>query len=315
MSVPIAKAIRNGFTESIHQGSAAVVDASGKILWSVGDISSQIFPRSANKLMQALAMVRAGFPAKGELLALACASHSAQTFHLDGVHSLLNAAGLDTDSLRCPPDWPLDQIERDSYIAQGLEKEVIFMNCSGKHAAMLFTCVVNGWDTHSYLDVNHPLQQACQVTIEEVTGEKVKHVGVDGCGAPLMSTSLVGLARAFGKFAGPSADPEQKLIADAVRAHPEFLAGTRRDVTKLMQGVPGLIAKDGAEGVYAVGLGDGRALAIKISDGSDRARIVVANSILKNVLNVVSAEVDRQLTSQVIYGGGTPVGLVESLVP
>lgn len=315
MYVPVAQVVRSGFIEGRHFGSAVVVDATGQIIWSTGEITTQIFPRSSNKLMQGLAMVRAGLPAKNELLALACSSHSAESFHLEGVQSLLNAAGLDSDSLRCPADWPLDPVEKDSLLAEGIEKENLYMNCSGKHAAMLFTCVINGWDTRTYLEPDHPLQQLCKSTIEEVTGEKVEHIGVDGCGAPVMSTSLVGLARAFGKFAGPAADDQQKLIADSIRNHPEFLGGTRRDVTKLIKGVPGLIAKDGAEGVYAIGLGDGRALALKIEDGSDRARIVVANSLLKNALNVVSAEVDRQLTSQVLLGAGKPVGLVEPLVP
>lgn len=315
MSAPIAQVVRSEFVEGRHYGSAVVVDAAGQILWSVGDVATQIFPRSSNKLMQGLAMVRAGLPAKGELLALSCASHSAEEFHLEGVHSLLNAANLDVDSLRCPPDWPLDPVQKDTVLAEGLEKESLFMNCSGKHAAMLFTCVINGWDTRSYLDLAHPLQQACKATIEEVTGEKIEHIGIDGCGAPVMSTSLIGLARAFGKFAGPVASSEQKLIADAIRQNPQYLGGTRRDVTKLMQGVPGLLAKDGAEGVYAIGLGDGRALALKVDDGADRARIVVANSILKKVLNVVSAEVDRQLTSQVLLGAGKPVGQIEALIP
>ena len=315
MYVPLAQVIRSDFIEGRHFGSAVVVDSSGQIIWSAGEVATQIFPRSSNKIMQGLAMIRAGLPAKGELLALSCASHSAESFHIEGVQSLLNAAGLDSDSLRCPADWPLDPVEKDSLIAEGIEKESIFMNCSGKHAAMLFTCVINGWDTRTYLEKDHPLQQLCKTTVEEVTGETVEHIGIDGCGAPVMSTSLIGLARAFGKFAGPAADQNQKLIADAIKVHPEYLGGTRRDVTKLIQGVPGLIAKDGAEGVYAIGLGDGRALALKIEDGSDRARIVVANSLLKNVLNVVSAEVDRQLNGQILYGGGKPVGQVESLVP
>lgn len=314
MYVPLAQVIRSDFIEGRHFGSAVVVDSAGQIIWSAGEVATQIFPRSSNKIMQGLAMIRAGLPAKGELLALSCASHSAESFHIEGVQSLLNAAGLDSDSLRCPADWPLDPVEKDSLIAEGIEKENIFMNCSGKHAAMLFTCVINGWDTRTYLEKDHPLQQLCKTTVEEVTGETVDHIGIDGCGAPVMSTSLIGLARAFGKFAGPAADENQKLIADAIKAHPEYLGGTRRDVTKLIQGVPGLIAKDGAEGVYAIGLGDGRALALKIEDGSDRARIVVANSLLKNVLNVVSAEVDRQLNSQILYGGGKPVGQVEPLV-
>lgn len=310
MSVPVANVVRSGLVEGTHFGSAVVVDAQGKVEWSIGDVSSAMFPRSSNKLMQGLAMVRNTLPLRDELLALACASHSGEDFHLAGVQDILNAANLDTSALQCPADWPLDEIERDTLLTAGLGKTALYMNCSGKHSAMLFTCVLNGWDTDSYLNPAHPLQLACKETIEEVTGEKVEHIGVDGCGAPLMSTSLIGLARSFSKFAGPSADTEQKKIADAIRANPQFLGGTRRDVTKLMQGVPDLLAKDGAEAVYGIGLGDGRALALKIEDGADRARIVVAMSIMQKVMGVVSQEVEQQLDSQELFGGGVQVGKV-----
>ncbi len=310
MSVPVAYVVRSGLVEGAHFGSAVVVDAQGKVEWSIGEVSTAMFPRSSNKLMQGLAMVRNGLPLKNELLALACASHSGEDFHLSGVQDILNAANLDTSALQCPPDWPLDEIERDTLLAAGLGKSSLYMNCSGKHSAMLFTCVLNGWDTDNYLQPTHPLQVACKEAIEDVTGETVEHIGIDGCGAPLMSTTLVGLARAFSKFAGPTADAEQKLIADAIRANPQYLGGTRRDVTKLMQGVPGLLAKDGAEAVYGIGLGDGRALALKIEDGADRARIVVAMSVLQNLMGVVSQEVERQLDSQELFGGGVHVGKV-----
>lgn len=310
MSKPLAHVVRSGVTEGTHYGSAVVIDSDGSILWSIGDVTSQMFPRSSNKLMQGLAMVRNGLPLKDELLALACASHSAEQFHIDGVHSILNAASADVDSLQCPPDWPLDSVERDTLIANRANKESIYMNCSGKHASMVFTSILNGWDSSKYLQVDHPLQVACKQAIEDVTGEKVESIGIDGCGAPLMSTSLVGLARAFSTFAGPTADENQKKIADAIRANPQWLGGTRRDVTKLMQGVPTLLAKDGAEGVYGIGLGDGRAMALKVDDGADRARIVASMYILQSVLGVVSAEVDRQLDSQELFGGGKHVGKI-----
>lgn len=312
MSVPVAYVVRSGLVEGTHFGSAVVVDVQGKVEWSIGDVSSAMFPRSANKLMQSLAMVRNGLPLKNELLALACASHSGEDFHLDGVRDILNAANLETDSLKCPPDWPLDEVERDTFLAAGIGKASLYMNCSGKHSAMLFTSVLNGWDTETYLKPNHPLQVACRETIESVTGEKVEHIGVDGCGAPLMSMSLTGLARSFSQFSGPAADADQKKIATAIKENPLYLGGTRRDVTQLMQGVPGLVAKDGAEAVYGIGLGDGRALALKIEDGADRARIVVAMSVLQKILGVVSQEVERQLDSQELFGGGVHVGKVIS---
>lgn len=312
MSVPVAYVVRSGLVEGTHFGSAVVVDAQGKVEWSIGDVSSAMFPRSSNKLMQGLAMVRNGLPLKNELLALACASHSGEDFHLAGIQDILNAANLGTDSLKCPPDYPLDEIERDTFLAEGLGKASLYMNCSGKNSAMLFTSVLNGWDTETYLKPNHPLQVACRETIESVTGEKVEHIGVDGCGAPLMSMSLTGLARSFSQFSGPAADADQKKIATAIKENPLYLGGTRRDVTQLMQGVPGLVAKDGAEAVYGIGLGDGRALALKIDDGADRARIVVAMSVLQNILGVVSQEVERQLDSQELFGGGVHVGKVIS---
>ena len=312
MSVPVAYVVRSGLVEGTHFGSAVVVDAQGKVEWSIGDVSSAMFPRSANKLMQGLEMVRNGLPLKNELLALACASHSGEDFHLDGVRDILNAANLETDSLKCPPDWPLDEVERDTFLAAGIGKASLYMNCSGKHSAMLFTSVLNGWDTETYLKPNQPLQVACRETIESVTGEKVEHIGVDGCGAPLMSMSLTGLARSFSQFSGPAADADQKKIATAIKENPLYLGGTTRDVTQLMQGVPGLVAKDGAEAVYGIGLGDGRALALKIEDGADRARIVVAMSVLQKILGVVSQEVERQLDSQELFGGGVHVGKVIS---
>ena len=309
MSVAIAQLVRNGFVEGVHHGSAVVIDSDGQVTWSMGDVNSQIFPRSCNKLMQGLAMVRAGVPLDGKLLSLACASHSGEQFHIDGVHDILNAADMDVDSLQCPPDFPLDEVEKDSLLAQGLEKTRLHMNCSGKHAAMLFTCVLNGWDTATYLDLDHPLQQACKSVVEECTGEEVQHIGIDGCGAPLMSTSLTGLARSFSKFAGPTADADQLKIANAIREFPEYESGTRRDDFQLMKGVPGLLAKIGAEAVYGIGLPDGRALALKIDDGADRARIVAGATILRDIMGVEAEIITKQISIDVL-GGGQPVGAI-----
>ena len=314
MSVPLAHVIRSGLVEGVHYGSAVVVGANGEIIWSVGDVNATMFPRSANKFMQTLAMIQLGLPLHDELLALTCASHSGEGFQIAGVRQILAQAGLSSENLKCPADFPLDEPSRNGLVIQGINKSPLYMNCSGKHAAMLLTCVVNKWDVESYCSPEHPLQHACKQVIEHCTGVPVEVIGVDGCGAPTMSSSLVGLARSFGQFAGPSATDDQRVIANAVRLYPEYVAGTWRDATKLMQGLPGAIAKDGAEGVYGIGLGDGRALALKIDDGAERARITVAMSILRNVLGVVSQEVDRALERKVVLGGGVPVGKVESLV-
>ena len=314
MSVPIAQVVRSGFVEGTHYGSAVVVDSKGEVIWSVGDVGTTFLPRSANKFMQTLAMIELGLPLQDELLALACSSHSGEDFHISGVRQILKLANSEAVELQCPADYPLDWIAKESLIRDAVPRAPIYMNCSGKHAAMLLTCEITGWDKNTYRNFDHPLQHKCAEVIARCTQEPVQVTGVDGCGAPVMSSTLTGLARSFSKFAGPSATDDQRMIANAIKMYPEYVAGTTRDVTKLLKGMPGVIAKDGAEGVYAVGLGDGRALAIKIDDGAQRARIVVAMTILRDILGVVSKEVDAQLTNQVVLGGGEPVGEIVALI-
>ncbi|MBU6347345.1 MAG: asparaginase [Actinomycetales bacterium] len=314
MSVPIAQVVRSGLIEGTHYGSAVVVNAQGEITWSIGDVTKTFYPRSANKLMQTLAMVEVGLPLQDELLALASASHSGEDFQIAGVRQILQSADATVSDLLCPADYPLDEPAREALIKQEILKSPLYMNCSGKHAAMLLTCKVAKWEKTSYCSPAHPLQQKCREVIERCTGQAVEHIGIDGCGAPVMSNTLVGLARSFSKFSGPLASPDQRMIATAIRLHPEYLGGTWRDVTRLMRGLPGALAKDGAEGVYAIGLGDGRALALKIEDGSERARIAVAMAVLREVLGVVSQEVDSQLAKRVVLGGGQPVGQIAALI-
>ncbi len=145
-----------------------------------------MFPRSASKPLQAAAMVELGLDLDGELLALAAASHSGEPFHLDGVRRILAGAGLDVDALPYPargavrPSRP-----RRPGCGPATSPEPLTMNCSGKHAAMLATCVVNGWDVATYLDPEHPLQVALRAALERYAGEPVPPTGVDGCGAPL----------------------------------------------------------------------------------------------------------------------------------
>jgi len=136
----------------------------------------------------------------------------------------------------------------------------------------------------------------------------VAETAVDGCGAPAMAVSLAGLARAFGRIATADPDTAEGEVAAAMRAHPEFVGGTRRDVTALIRGTDGLIAKDGAEAVCGAGLGDGRGLALKITDGSQRARPVVLAAVLRR-LGVVSQALDR-LEDAPVLGHGRPVGAV-----
>lgn len=304
----LAYAVRGGFRESAHRASVAATDPAGDPVLALGGIADPVFPRSANKPIQALAMVRAGLDLPPHLLALACASHSGEPLHLEGVRAILAGAGLAEADLQNTPDYPIDTDERDRIAASGAPRASIFQNCSGKHAAMLATCVAAGWDRATYRDPDHPLQRAIAQTLSELAGEPIAALAPDGCGAPVMAISLTGLARAFGRLAAAQAGTPEARIADAMRAHPDYVGGTGRDVTAVMRGTPGAVAKDGAEAVYAVGLPDGRGLALKVADGGQRARPVILAAALAK-LGVESAAYDR-LRDQPILGHGEPVGAV-----
>jgi L-asparaginase II len=311
----VAEIVRSGFVEGHHYGSIVALAADGSVDWSVGEVSAPVLPRSSNKPIQALAMVELGLDLPDDLLALACASHSGEPFHVEGVRRTLASAGLDEEALRTPPDYPLDDAAREAVIRGGGTRTPILMNCSGKHAAMLATCVLRGWDTATYLDPAHPLQVAILGTFARLTGEPVTTVAVDGCGAPLLATSLTGLARAFAALATATDGPEHR-VAEAIRRHPELVSGTTRDELTLHRAVPGLIGKAGAESCYAVALPDGRAWALKTDDGAPRVRPVLMAEALRRSGVLDEDGVDAQAVAGTgrldLLGGGTPVGAIRA---
>ena len=146
--VILADVVRSDFVEGHHRGSVVVTNPDGSVDWSAGIVDQPMFPRSSNKPMQALGMLRNGLPLDGKLLALAGASHSGEQFHLDGVREILAGVGLDETALRTPASYPYDDQSRDEWVRPGHAQEQITMNCSGKHAAMIATCVHNGWPIH-----------------------------------------------------------------------------------------------------------------------------------------------------------------------
>ncbi|MER6732057.1 asparaginase [Streptomyces puniciscabiei] len=311
LHAPVAHLIRGGVVEGIHYGSVVVLGADGTVEFQLGDIEAAFYPRSAVKPLQAVAMLRAGLPLDGELLSLAAASHSGEERHLAGTRRILELAGLIEDDLRNVPDMPFDPVVRDSWVREGRLPSRLAQNCSGKHAAMLWTARLNGWSLQDYLDPEHPLQQAVQDTVEDLTGQRVARVTVDGCGAPLFSISLHGLARALSRITSAEPGTPEARVADAMRSHAEMASGSGRDVAALMRAVPGLLAKDGFEGVQVAALPDGRAVAVKIADGANRARVPVAAAALAR------AGVDPQLLTEFagepLLGGGEPVGCVQAV--
>ncbi|MFF0140246.1 asparaginase [Streptomyces sp. NPDC005227] len=306
----LAEVVRSGFVEGHHRGSLVLLAADGSVELALGDVTAPVFPRSSNKPMQAAGVLRAGLDLSGERLALAAASHSGEIFHRDLVRKMLIENGLTGDQLQCPPDLPLDAVEAETYLAAGAVRDRVTMNCSGKHTAMLAVCAQRGWPTESYLDPGHPLQQLIHTVVEEAAGEPVAAVGTDGCGAPLMAIGLTGLARAFRHFVLAAPGSAERRVADAMRAHPEYVAGTRRPDTWLMREIPGALSKMGAEAVQAVALPDGRALAFKIDDGSTRALGPVLARAL-TLLNVTSP-ILQKIGRAPLLGGGREVGEIRA---
>ncbi|HXZ76633.1 MAG TPA: asparaginase [Streptosporangiaceae bacterium] len=315
----LAEVIRSGFAESCHRGSIVVLGPDGQAVLRAGETRAAAFPRSANKPMQATGMLRAGLDLDGKLLALAAASHSGEAFHVAGVREILAGAGLDEGALRCPPALPPDERELLRIVREGGVGDRIHMNCSGKHAGMLAACAAAGWPTGSYLDPDHPLQREIRRTVEQLSEEPSGGTGVDGCGAPLLALSLTGLARAYSTMVRAEPGSAPRRVADAMRAYPEWTSGTSRSENALMEAVPGLLLKEGAEGVMAFALPDGHAAAVKISDGAARALPALAVDLLRwlgadTTVGADGAALDRIATVPVL-GGGRAVGHIRAVLP
>jgi L-asparaginase II len=300
---PIAETTRSGVVESVHFGAVVAVDADGVVAWSAGDPDTDVYPRSALKPLQAQAMVEAGFVAEPDELAVAAASHSGEPVHLDAVRRVLAKVGLDEGALGNTAALPLSPAVAAEVLRAGGRASPLLQNCSGKHAAMLSTSVANGWDVDDYLEFDHPVQKLIDAFIGDAAGG-VNHTGIDGCGAPTAMVTLTGLA-----FAVRALAIGETPVYRAMRAHPELVAGTGRDDTLLMRAVDGLIAKGGAEGVHVAAHRDGRAVAVKVADGSERARVPVTLAALRTL----GFEVDG-IPVPPILGHGLPVGHVHPLV-
>lgn len=311
---PVAVTRRSGFDESVHFGAVVGLAPDGSIEFAVGDPLVPIYPRSSNKPMQAAAMVRVGLTLPSALLALVCGSHDGTPAHLDAARRILGSVGLDETALANTADLPLDQQSAEDVLRGGGGRTPLQMNCSGQHSGMLATCVHQGWahDT-SYLDIEHPLQQAITRTIADLADEEPAHIGVDGCGAPAHVVTLAGLARSFRAIATGAAGAAGHDVYAAMTEHPAMVGGARRDVTEFMRHVPGLMAKDGADGVFAAALPDGRTVALKIADGANRARPCVMVAGLRRLGVDISAV--EPLVEQRLMGRGQPVGEVRAVAP
>ncbi|GAA4419012.1 asparaginase [Actinokineospora soli] len=291
----------------MHRGSLVVLAPDGRVRLALGEVNEPVFTRSCNKPLQALGLLRAGLDLPDDAdLAVGCGSHSGEPEHVGQVLGILGKSGLAETDLGCPPDWPMNEAARNRVIAGGGGKRRAAMNCSGKHAIMLATTVQQGWDTQAYLDPEHPAQQVIADTITEMTGEDIATIGIDGCGAPLFALTLTALATGYSALMHAPEGTHEHRVADAMRAHPHLVGGTDRDDTELMQAIPGLLVKGGAEGVHAMALPDGTAMAMKIDDGAPRPRTPILVGVLR-ALGYDAPELEDKAERDIL-GGGVPVG-------
>lgn len=299
----LLEVVRNEMVESVHSGHLLILDGAGKTVLSIGDPDEIIYPRSAIKSLQASAMLRCGLKLSPYQLAIVCASHAGSQAHLENVRSILSSAGLDESALKNTPDKPLGLTERTAWGDRPATS--LAANCSGKHSGMVATCVANGWDTASYKSVDHPLQIEIRKEIEALIGGSIPHVGVDGCGAPLFAMSLRAMAKAV-RSMRISGDPVHNEVVSACMSNPVMVSGIGRLPTLLMEKIPGLFVKDGAEGVMVTSLDDGSVMVWKMSDGSQRGASSLAIAGLAKLGVTVELEGDR------VYGDGRVVGEIHA---
>ncbi|GAA1957022.1 asparaginase [Microbacterium aquimaris] len=316
-AVQLAVVERSGFVESRHVGSAIVLSPDGEIRERLGDVDTAILPRSSLKPVQALAMLAAGAPLAGERLGMATASHSGTDRHVAVVREMLQEAGLDESALRCPPAWPGDTGARDALVRAGSGPSPVRMNCSGKHAAMLLTCVTNGWPVDSYLDAEHPLQVQIREVTERLTGQRVATIAIDGCGAPVFAMSLSALAKAIHRIGTSSERSPFALhrgagaLVRAVKENPWTIDGPARADTLATSRLD-VFTKGGAEGVMVMVAPDGSTVALKMLDGSARASTAVAAMLLERAGALGSEDVAALLAELPlrVTGGGVDVGVI-----
>jgi L-asparaginase II len=299
MSIVLAQLVRSGLVESTHSGYLILIGPDGSDLLTLGDVEAEMYPRSAIKSLQAAAMVRNGLKLNEEQLALVCASHGGTARHQEVALEILNSVGLKETDLQNTPDRPIDRKARISWGTKPATS--LAANCSGKHAGMLATCVINGWDLKTYRDANHPLQIAIAKEIAELTGKPINRVSIDGCGAPLFSMSTRSIAVAARKMRIDT-DPVFSKVISACLKHPEMILAEGGFDTRMMRAVPGLLVKGGAESVMLASLADGSAIAWKISDGANRAN----GPMMKAALAKLGITIEGEVVD--VLGGGTLVG-------
>ncbi|SHK22566.1 asparaginase [Anaerobranca californiensis DSM 14826] len=296
MSEVLVEVTRGDLVECCHRGYVAVVNSQGELVYSVGDPYHISYWRSSAKPIQAIPVVESGAMERYGItlkeLALFCASHSGEDFHVEGVLGVLKKIDIAPEELRCGSHMPYNKKAEAKLLEKGLAPSNLHCNCSGKHSGMLVVCQQKNYPLDDYTLLEHPLQQELLDLVGEFCNypkEKII-IGIDGCGVPVYGLPIYNWALAYAYLADPTALEEKRrktieIITNAMTDFPEMVGGTDRLCTDLMKvGKGNLIAKAGAEGVYCVGIKDQKlGIAVKMEDGSPRGRAPVVIEVLKQL--------------------------------
>ena len=325
MSNPVlVEVLRGPLVESRHSGAVFVMDADGATVFSLGDVATPVYPRSAVKPIQALPLVESGaadsYGFGDEELALACASHGGEPAHVEVARRMLGHAGLDVTALECGTHWPTHADSTKALARSGGAPSALHNNCSGKHAGFLCVACAAGADHHGYVSAGHLVQREVRAALEDLTGVPLSEdrCGIDGCAIPSWAVPLSALAFAFARYGtGHGLAPERAKAAARLRAamaaQPYYVAGTGRFCTEIMLRFGArVLVKTGAEGVFCGALPEqGLGIALKCDDGGTRAAEVTMAAMIARFLPMSDDEraaLERFARPALRNWNGTEVG-------
>jgi L-asparaginase II len=299
-----ARVLRGGRVESAHRAYAVVADSDGRVHFSLGDPHRTIFVRSAAKPFQALPLLEAGgeraFRLGDDDIALMCASHGGEPRHIRVAARLLARGGFSARDLACGSHWPMHEPSAHRLARRGERPGPLHNNCSGKHAGLLLACRAYGFSARGYCEPSHPIQREILLRIAALCGVEAEAVpvAVDGCNLPVFFLPLSALAQGFAALLSEDLPGEtiaaaaaRRRVVQAMTASPDMVAGRDRFTTEFLRtGRGAWIGKEGAEGVYAVGIrasarsaGKSVGIALKMEDGAIRGRDAVTVSLLERL--------------------------------
>ena len=304
---PLASKVRSGLEETHHLGALAVTGEDGSLIAHAGDIDRPFFLRSSAKPFQAFISQESGAALEPLELAMASASHAGHPVHIALVGSMLDDAGLDESALQCPEDWPLSaDAARRLHLDGSARPRSIWHNCSGKHAGFLRACVGSGWPIESYLSPDHPLQLRIVEFVSDLGNHPVEPVGVDGCGAPVLRTTVRAMSRVFSRLA---CEPELRGVFEAMHRYPSLIGSNGAGDSTIAMAL-NAAAKGGAQGCMGVAVEGRLGLAVKSWDGLGEIAAVAAVAALDHLaeLTPTARSALADIGRPEVLGGGSRVG-------